>query len=151
MADLSWVTARLAVGGKIESFTDARMIKHAGVTHVLNLRENNEDEKPWCKRLGLEYLHNGESNDLDAKPTSWFQRSIDFAWKAFAGAPSAKLLIHCKAGEHRSPSTAYAVLRSFGISAGDASDLVTDAREATDGQIALQDNADAAIRRLGYE
>lgn len=150
MADYSWVSKRIAVGGRIESLADVRVLASRGITHILNLREENEDEKPWCKQVGIEYLHNGWPNDPDEEPgVDWFKRSIDWAWKVLSD-PKARLHVHCKGGHMRSPSTAYAILRSFGWSVNDAVKLLVEGRVQTDMDELYKDAADKAIAKLGY-
>ena len=52
--DMNWVTTRIAVGGAIESLYDARKIAAEGITHVLNVR-TNQDEVPYIMKVGLQY------------------------------------------------------------------------------------------------
>lgn len=153
MADLSWVTERIAVGGAIESMADVRVIASKGVTHVLNLRDGDHhpehfaEEAPWLAKAGLDYHLNPVHDDGKKKPPEWFQRSIEYALGVLSK-PNAKLFVHCKAGINRSPATVFAILYAFGIPDDDAREHVLEARaKATDRYF---DDAYAAVNSLGY-
>jgi protein-tyrosine phosphatase len=62
--------------------------------------------------------------------------------------PGTKLLIHCKEGLNRSPSTAYAILQAWGTPAKDALEHVKEARP--EAKLAYQKDADRAVKSLGY-
>jgi len=153
VADLSWVTDRLAVGGAIESLADARTLAAKGVTHVLNLRagdkhpEHISDEAPWLEKAGIAYALNPTHDDDEKKPPEWFQRSIDHAFSVLAK-PGNRLLLHCQLGIARAPSAAYAILRAWGTSAKDAERHVREARPRA--SLKYQKDADRAVKSLGY-
>lgn len=154
MADVSWVNDRLAIGGAVDSLIDARAIENKGITHVLNLRSGDRkpadvmDEAKWFTRIGLTYLNNPTHDDGEKKSVDWFKPSLDFTLHALVADPRNKVLIHCKDGINRSPSTAYAVLRAIGVPRKDAYEHVMEARPKA--ECAYRDDADRALAKLGY-
>ena len=156
MADISWITERLCIGGAVESLFDAREIAAEGVTHVLSLRMGDknpshvEDEEKWWKQIGgVKFLNDPAHDDGRAKSTKWFKMAIDFAFEALLSKPTNKVLIHCKQGEHRSPAVAYAILRAWGTNAEDAQGHVEEARDEADVE-EYQADAEKALKVLGY-
>ena len=156
MADIDWVTERLAIGGAVESLYDAREIAAAGVTHVLSLRagdknpEHVTEERAYWKQVGgVEFANNPTHDDGEVKPPEWFAKCIKFAHGALLAKAGNKVLIHCKKGEHRSPAAAYAVLRAWGTSTEDAADHVHEARKEADVEEYAAD-AERALKQLGY-
>lgn len=154
MADFDFVTSRLAVGGAVESLYDARKIEAAGITHVLNLRagdkhpEDLTDEAPWFASLGMTYATNPTHDDGQPKDAEWFEESLEFVCEALTSCPEHKVLVHCKSGINRGPSTVYAVLLSWGLDKECAMELVTDARPEAEARYAK--DAEKAIKELGY-
>lgn len=149
----NWVTRRLAVGGSVDSLYDARKIAADGVTLVLNLR-TSQDEVDWVQAAGLTYLSNPTSDDSDGnsedmKPATWFQASYDAIMGALSR-PESKILVHCQEGLNRAPSTVYFWLRAMGWSRQDAFDCVASARPKAKKFMKWNDDADAAIKALGY-
>lgn len=144
--DYDWITERIALGAKLDSLYDARKLKADGLTHVLNVCEDNEEEDAVGKS-GLGYANFSEPDDRKEKPASWYGKSLAFAWQALSD-PKAKLYVHCLQGWHRSPSIVYALLRSFGLSKKKARKLVLKGRE--DAEETYFDDADKAIEKLGY-
>lgn len=155
MADISFVTDRLAVGGAVESLFDARKIAAKGITHVLNLRmgdknpEHVTDEVEWWHKAGVAYANNPTHDDGEKKPAEWFKSIIDFVFGALTASPENKVFIHCKEGINRSPSGAYACLQAWGTSAGDAEQHVMEARPVA--ELLYAKDADRAIKQLGYK
>src|SRR5689334_22310840 len=106
MADFSFVTARLATGAAVTSAQDAAALVAAGVTHILNLTDA-EDDAAFLAGLGETYLWNPTADDGSLKPASWWDASLQFAVGAYTTLASC-LYCHCSAGINRGPSTAYA-------------------------------------------
>jgi len=145
---LKWVNERLAVGDAIESLYDARKIAASGVTKVLNLR-TNQDEAEWVQKAGMLYLANPTNGDTVTKPVDFWSTSINYFLQSLAEYPSCKMLVHCKHGVDRSPSTAYAMLRAIGAPAAKAWGHVTDAQPKATG--VLNKQVEAALKSLGYK
>jgi hypothetical protein len=150
MADYDWVTARIAVGGAVESLYDVRKIAADGITHILNVR-TNQDEVEWVLKVGLQYAANPtKKQHEDPAPPGWFKSSFDIIVGALAD-PGAKILVHCQKGEDRSPSTVYFFLRAIGLDEDIAEEMITDARKETDGNMAWNDDAETALKELGFK
>ena len=84
------------------------------------------------------------------KDPFWFKKSLNFALPILAR-PYGKVLAHCAAGRNRGPSTAFAILRAFGLTRLEALAMIHLARPVTVGGIAYSKDADEAIKALGYE
>jgi hypothetical protein len=129
----SWITENLATGGKIDSRADVTELVEAGVTHVLNLRELDEEQwlggarvtahaEAFLLRQTFEpavhgqaspgYCHNPTPDDGKPKDVEWFRRSLNFVLPALAA--GGRCYCHCSAGYNRGPSTAFCVLRATG-------------------------------------
>lgn len=147
MADFDWVTSRIAVGGSIESLYDVRKIAAEGVTHVLNVRTDQE-EVPFVLKVGLQYAANPtKKKDEKVKPPGWFKSSFDVIFGALAD-PGTRILVHCENGENRSASTVYFFLRAIGIDKKTAKNIVLDARP--DATMDWNDDAEIALKALGF-
>jgi hypothetical protein len=141
-----FVTPRLATGAAITDEQDVAALKSAGVTHVIDCRCDFND----AQLLGPSFIHrwNGIKDDgKHPKPASWLQCSVEFALPALAS-PRARVYAHCDQGDHRGPSTAYAVMRALGWESTTAREMIMKARPGADPIYA--DDADAALAELGY-
>jgi hypothetical protein len=145
MADFDFVTVRLATGAAISSEDDVQQLKNAGITHVVDCREEFND----APLLGpnFAYLWDGTTDDGQTKPPTWFKPGIDFALMALAQ-PINKVYIHCAAGVNRGPSMTYAVLRAFGLTAQLSESLIRTARPQVG--LAYKTDVDNAVVALGY-
>lgn len=114
--NIKWVTPRLAVSGRQPKSAE-HLLQGAGITGILNL--TIKPDPKWS----IQTLDDGEPDDGQPKPPQWFTRGIHFADAVMA---HGKILIHCEAGVNRSPSMAYAVLRSQGMSQGEATNKIFD-------------------------
>lgn len=147
MADMDWVTSRIAVGGSIDTLYDVRRIAAEGITHVLNVR-TNQDEVPLVLKVGLQYAANPtKKKDEKVKPPGWFKSSFDVIFGCLAD-PGTKILVHCENGENRSASTVYFFLRAIGIDKKTAEDIILEGRpKAT---MDWNDDAEIALKALGF-
>jgi len=147
MADFDWITSRIAVGGSIDTLYDARRIAAAGITHVLNVR-TDQDEVPLVHKAGMTYSSNpSKKKDEQVKPPGWFKSSFDIIFGCLAD-PGTKILVHCEGGENRSASTVYFFLRAIGLSRKTSEKIITDARpKAT---MDWNDDAEIALQSLGF-
>ncbi len=154
MADISFVTGRVALGGSVDSLYDARKIASAGITHVLNLRAGDkhpEDitaEAPWFAQLGVTYGSNPTHDDGKKKDSEWFEESLEFIAQALGSCPEHKVLVHCAEGINRSPSTVYAWLLSLGFDKKAAIKIVIAARP--EAKVNYAKDAEAAVKALGF-
>lgn len=147
--DFNFVTERLATGGGISSAADVDVLVAAGVTHIIDCRDDFNDQPLLASRIGIQYLSNPTPDDGQSKPVDWFKRSIEFALPALA-TPGHKVYAHCAQGINRGPSTAFAILRALGLSHAVAHGMVVLARPITVVGIRYATDADAAIKALGY-
>ena len=109
------VPERMYVGRNPLSTTEVqRLIDEAGITHILDLREQWEFTAP---KLGREALVSIDSNgierlhipvtDMGAPTHEDLDACIDYMQQAFVD-PMARLYLHCRAGRERSGSVAVA-------------------------------------------
>jgi protein-tyrosine phosphatase len=128
--DLTWVTARMAVGGGIWNAENMAAVARAGVTHIIDMQIEFDDTELAAPH-GIEVLWNPVDDDFQPKPAEVFQRGVDFATEALE-TEDGKLLIHCAAGVHRAPMMALAVLGSMGWKLAKAMELIGGKRPAAD-------------------
>ncbi len=106
--DMTWITERVALGGGIWNTRNMEELAQAGVTHVLNMQVEFDDQ-PLAETHGIRVLWNPTDDDFLPKPPELLRRGVDFALEALAD-PEARLYVHCAAGVHRAPMMALAVL-----------------------------------------
>jgi protein-tyrosine phosphatase len=106
--DITWVTERIALGGGIWNAQNMEEIARAGVTHILNMQIEFDDQ-PLAQRHGIRVLWNPTDDDFLPKPAELLRRGVDFAHQAL-GDPQGRLYVHCAAGVHRAPMMTLAVL-----------------------------------------
>jgi len=147
--DFSFVTARLATGGGIFTPDDLTKLVEADVTAIIDCRAEADDSaliagSPYANRL--QYLWNGVNDDgvHDQAKIDWLKQSLKFAMPLF-GSCGAFVYAHCAAGVNRGPSTAYAILRAFGLSSTFAKTLIWEARPVSVPGIAYASDADRAV------
>lgn len=146
--DMSQVTDRLFVGANVNSVDDVADIKRAGITHVIDL--NNDDEEPLFPSTGgIALLSDPTDDDGQPKPAKWFAPAIDFGVGALSH-PGFKLLTHCAMGINRGPSIGFAVLRALGFPADNILDLIHRARPQTIIGVRYHQDAEAALKQLGW-
>jgi protein-tyrosine phosphatase len=148
--DFNFVTPRLATGAAISTADDVEAIVAAGITHVIDCRNEFNDGALLAANPKLVYLYNPTADDGTTKPSDWFNRSLTFALPALAH-PKNKVYAHCAAGVNRGPSTAYCIMRALGFSSDGAKDLIHSARPKTIEGIRYANDADQAVVVLGYD
>jgi hypothetical protein len=141
-----FITRRLATGGAIRSADDASALLAAGVTHVLNVANDAEDGL-LAARATCFANPTDDVEPRQPKPAEWFDRSLRFAMPILCF-PGATLYVHCAEGLNRGPSTAYAILRAWGLGAQVAEGLIRTARPQV--QLSYMKDADAALVALGW-
>lgn len=110
--DMTWITARLALGGGIWNPQNMAEVARAGVTHIIDMQIEFDDTQ-LAEPHGIEVLWNPTDDDFHAKPPELFQRGVDFASRALASEHT-RVLIHCAAGVHRAAMMTLGVLCSQG-------------------------------------
>lgn len=120
VADASWVTERLLVGGDLDLFDNdlARRqlleLTTAGVTHIVDLRlECNDEEFVTERERGVAYRWLGIDDAGQVIPDEWFDQAVGYVMEAFED-QHAVVLTHCHMGINRGPSLGYAVLLAQG-------------------------------------
>ena len=106
--DMTWITERVALGGGIWNARNMAELAQAGVTHVLNMQIEFDDQ-PLAEAHGMRVLWNPTDDDFLPKPPELLKRGVDFALGALDD-PEARLYVHCAAGVHRAPMMTLAVL-----------------------------------------
>lgn len=144
-ADFNFVNERLATGAGINSLEDAQAIAAAGITHIIDCRDDLDDTQFFTQLADVTVLWNGTADDGQAKPSSWFQTSVDFALQNLVK-PHTKIYAHCAAGINRGPSTCYAILRAMGLNPTQAEEMIRAARPQVG--LAYKKDADAAVTVL---
>lgn len=118
--NLSWVTDSLAVGGAFRP-EDVRRLRAAGVTAVVDLREEAADDAELLARYGIRLLR---LPTPDTYPPSLedFQRGVE--WVLAQQAAGHKVFVHCMHGAGRGPLFGAAVLVACGYRATEAVHLI---------------------------
>ncbi len=128
--DMTWLTARLAVGGGIWTAQNMADVARAGVTHILDM-QIEFDDTPLAKPYGITVLWNPTDDDFQPKPPEIFERGVGFARQALDGVDG-KLFVHCAAGVHRAPMMTLAILGSLGWNVDEAMGLIEGRRPVVD-------------------
>lgn len=117
----NFVTERIAVGGGISSKADVDQIVVAGITHVIDMRAEFDDETLNDSRITILWLP--QVDDGAMRPLGQYRKGIQFAFPALS-LPNTKIFPHCAAGLNRGPTMCYALLRAFGIPQSEAIDRI---------------------------
>jgi len=128
--DMTWVTARIAVGGGIWTAENMAAVARAGVTHILDM-QIEFDDTVLAQPYGIKVLWNPTDDDFQPKSPNLFQRGVDFAQEAL-GDENARLFIHCAAGVHRAAMMTLALLCSQGWELDDAMQTISARRPVVD-------------------
>ena len=121
----NFVTERIAVGGEILSKDDVDEIVGAGITHVIDMRAEFDDDTLNDNRIAILWLP--QVDDGTMRPLGQYRKGIQFALPALSLA-NTKLFLHCSAGLNRGPTMCYALLRAFGLSQAEAISRIRAAR-----------------------
>jgi protein-tyrosine phosphatase len=117
----NFVTERIAVGGGISSKADVDQIVVAGITHVIDMRAEFDDETLNDSRITILWLP--QVDDGAMRPLGQYRKGIQFAFPALS-LPNTKIFPHCAAGLNRGPTMCYALLRAFGFPQSAAIDRI---------------------------
>lgn len=150
MISFDFILPRLATGGGIENEQDLGTLRNAGITHIIDCRDDVNDALFFKSLTPDIYLWNPTKDDGTPKDATWFEKSILFAWEKLI-VPSAKLYVHCAAGVNRGPSTTYAIMRTLGWSHLFAKNYIEVRRPQTVEGLRYVPDADKAMIVLGYE
>src|SRR6266536_4402640 len=147
MADVSFVTARLATGAALTGTDDVAALVSGGISHVIDCRAEFDDALLFSEHPDVSYLWLPTNDDGQSKPSEWFDHGIQFALDALTHHGTA-VLSHCAAGINRGPSMLYAIFRALGFSSSMAESLIRVARPQVN--IAYRNDADRAVAELGW-
>jgi protein-tyrosine phosphatase len=128
--DMTWITARIALGGGIWNQENMAAVARTGVTHIIDM-QIEFDDTPLAEPHGIEVLWNPTDDDFEVKPPELFQRGVDFALNALED-DNARVFIHCAAGVHRAAMMTLAILCAQGWDIGDAMQMLTARRPVVD-------------------
>ncbi len=128
--DISWVTDRIGLGGGIWNSRNMEELAQAGVTHVLNMQQEFDDQ-PLGLAFGVKVLWNPTDDDFLPKPPELLRLGCEFALAALND-PGAKVYVHCAAGVHRAPMMTLAILCALDWPIDDAITLVVSKRPVVD-------------------
>jgi len=127
-----WVTPHLGFASEPMGAADARRIATMGITDVLDLRAEAADQGALYRAVGVNYLRDPMIDDGRNQPVSVYTTGVAFARAALARGGT--VMIHCAAGQYRSPSMVYAVLRSMGYQPDTAWSMILRARASANRQ-----------------
>lgn len=145
MADFTFVTDRVATGAAVSSVEDVEELWRAGVSHIIDCRDDFDDLPLLLAHYKHRYCWNGTADDGQHKSATWFSASVSFATRAIR-AQHGCVYAHCAAGINRGPSTAYMILRALGIGAAEAENMIRVVRPQVG--LAYKADADAAYEAL---
>jgi protein-tyrosine phosphatase len=128
--DMTWLTARIAVGGGIWTAENMADVARAGVTHILDM-QIEFDDTALAEPHGITVLWNPIDDDFQPKSPDVFQRGVEFALDAL-DQEGTKLFVHCAAGVHRAPMMTLAILCSLDWNLADALRLIEARRPVVD-------------------
>lgn len=128
--DITWITARIAMGGGIWNRDNMATVARAGVTHIIDM-QLEFDDTPLAEPFGIEVLWNPTDDDFSLKDSELLRRGVDFALTALED-ESARLFVHCAAGVHRASMMTLAVLCAEGWDMDDAMQTIVARRPVVD-------------------
>lgn len=114
--NLSWITDQLAVGGAPKK-RDYRRLAAAGITAVIDCREEDSDDEQALAKVGIRLLHL-PIKDRYAHSGEQLRTGADWAIQAMGN--GGKVLVHCQHGVGRGPLVGGSILISMGLSAPEA-------------------------------
>lgn len=129
-ANANFVTDFLAVGGDL-SYDDIALeqtvdLVRAGITHILDVRQEANDASWWSSIPEVEYHWAGIDDAGQRVPAAWFESVT--TWAVGAIESGGAVLTHCHMGINRGPSAGFAVLLRLGWDPVEALDAIRSAR-----------------------
>lgn len=107
VANAHFVTEFLAVGGDLAYDNETAAIQAmelvaAGITHVLDVRQECGDTELWGYVPEVSYRWDGVDDAGQKVPAPWFDGIVEWALDAISG--GGVVLTHCHMGINRGPS-----------------------------------------------
>jgi len=124
--NLTWITAHVAIGGRLSNAEAARLGADERVGAVVDLRSEAVDDAKVLRRQGIALLHL-PTDDHAAITPAMLERGVAFVHEHLARGRRA--LIHCEHGIGRSATLTLAVLVAEGRTPLEALNLAKDRRE----------------------
>ena len=109
--NLSWVTEKLAVGGRISAEHLPLLARELGIRHVVDVRIECCDDAALLSTLGIGFLHL-PTQDHFAIADEMLERGV--AWIGAQLAREQAVYIHCEHGIGRSVLLTWCVLTALG-------------------------------------
>jgi len=129
---ICWVTPRIAASGDLPD-GHANAVIHlnrwisAGITHVIDLREERNDSTFVEANSNIKYHWFGVDDNGTRRKDPWFDDLTETA-KQILSDPNAKIIVHCHMGVNRGPSALFAILLALGWDDLDALRAIRNAR-----------------------
>jgi protein-tyrosine phosphatase len=124
--NLSWATESLAVAGEILPHEFSVLVREHGVRHIVDVREEAQDDAHVLASHGIEFLHLPTPDHQPLTPES-LQQGVD--WVLLRVARGERVCIHCQHGIGRSVLLALCVLVRLGKTPHDALVCIKSARD----------------------
>lgn len=147
MADFTFITPRLAVGGAIRTRKNLEKLLRAGITHIINTQMEFDDRtllSPDGNLREPKILWIPIEDDFQFKPFEFFATGVRFALDALRR-PDSRVFIHCASGVHRGPLLLLAVLRVLDYGRSEARRLITARRPGADFPDVYRDSVEAFL------
>ena len=124
--NVSWITPRLAVGGRLANFDLERLRGDHAIDAVVDLRSEARDDAEILRRQDIDFLHL-PTDDHAALSPGMLDAGVAFVCRHWAA--DHRTLVHCEHGIGRSATLALAALVAQGFTPLDALTLAKDRRE----------------------
>lgn len=123
--NLSWITAQLAIGGRLSN-EELAALASAGVGAVVDLRSEAVDEAAILRARGVDFLHL-PTDDHAAVSPAMLDSGLGFATGQIER--GRRVLVHCEHGIGRSATLVLCILVARGFEPMQALRLAKDRRE----------------------
>lgn len=121
MVSYSFITDNLATGGGIVSKDDITVLAGVGITNIIDMRAEFDDDLLADVRDKILWLP--QQDDGTPRDPKQILQGIGYALTVLS-TPGHKIFCHCAQGINRGPLQTYAILRAFGIPRQEAIDRI---------------------------
>jgi hypothetical protein len=123
--DFDWVLPDLAIGGRLSQAVALRLAEGHGISRVVDLRIEEEDDLELLRRQGIALLR---LPTVDLEPVAQELLCTGVAWVSEGLARGQRVLVHCQHGIGRSALLACCVLVTQGDTPSEALERAKRAR-----------------------
>jgi protein-tyrosine phosphatase len=123
--NLDWITAELAIGGRLPTGAAARLARELGVRRVVDVRVEECDDEHEFRAHGVELLH---LPTLDTRAVSQAMLDDGVRWVSRELDAGERVIVHCEHGIGRSTLLVLCVLVARGLAPLEAMELAKAAR-----------------------